>query len=158
MATATFGAVEHPMRLQRGRQSERKRKTARERCTERQTEIYSYSNFGVLSQPYWETVHTELSTEIRYWSFHPLPSLPSLFVSPSLAMGIHITKNTLFVIPSLSLSHPLVLSFFLSLLRFSSAWVIVIYAFLLCKLCTLDIRRDLRMRCEDGGIHATHLP
>lgn len=43
-----------------------KRKTKRQRCTVRQTEIHSYSNFGVLSESYWKTVHSELSTEIRY--------------------------------------------------------------------------------------------
>lgn len=49
-----------------GRGEKSKKKRQKKRCTVRQTEIHGYSNFGVLSKSYWKTVHSELSTEIRY--------------------------------------------------------------------------------------------
>lgn len=59
-----------PVRLPRGRQAGAKQRDKegrdREQRTVRQTEIHGYSNFGVLSQSYWKTVHSELSAEIRY--------------------------------------------------------------------------------------------
>lgn len=57
-----------PVRLLAGREKneETKKGESEEQCTARQTEIHGYSNFGVLSQSYWKTVHSELSTEIRY--------------------------------------------------------------------------------------------
>lgn len=89
------------------RQAEGKktRQRDRERCTVRQTEIHGYSNFGVLSLSYWKTVHSELSTEIRYWSLYLHPTLPSH--SPALPLQPWDCTFSLLVIPSLSFSPPL---------------------------------------------------
>lgn len=116
-----------PVRLPRGRQAGAKQRDKegrdREQRTVRQTEIHGYSNFGVLSQSYWKTVHSELSAEIRYWSLHLLPPPPP---SPPLPPQLWDRTFSLLVIPSLSFSPTLSRSYSLPLLGISSIGILVI--------------------------------
>ena len=117
--------------LMKHREGARQRRGDRQRdggrCTVRRTQIHGYSNSAVLSQSYWKAVRSELSTEIRYWSFQSPPPLPlilssfgtahfpfwwfpllhlvllSLFVFLSVILGILVIYASL--LPSLESSH-----------------------------------------------------
>lgn len=116
--------------------TDRRTKTDRGRDAQKADRDTQLFNFGVVSQPYWETVHSELSTEIRYWSFQPPPLLSSSFPHcspfhlplPSYGTAyIPFWGSILFHLVLL-----LFLSLFLPLWRFLSIGITVVYASLVC--------------------------